>query len=281
MAIDVDMYKIRIEGAQEAVKRSRLVFLVLTVASLTVITALWNAYFSSARATVIERATFVTNEVTRAAQQLQTEEWVKSRTINISLLGINLGVSDAAPLGSSSLFILTIWFFLTTRRENHAIGQLLRESKNAAEDLRRMIFYGISSYLVFLTLGSGDEPIRALDGPDLPAKQLISIRALVKALFFIAPFAMFMIVTADILSICTLNSVFRVPHVPLINVPDIPRHMWKWMVGWDIYAFMLAHWASFLCWRALQFEEGTGEILKQYAEGFKSAHSGAKAVSLP
>jgi hypothetical protein len=270
MISDLDKYKIRIEGAQEAIKRSRLVFLIITIASLAIIIATWNAYFSWNRGAILDRQKWAENEVTRHAEEKQVESWVDSRLIDVSLIGIKIGISDAAPLGGLTLFVLSIWFFLSARRQNRAIGFLLKDSCRAELEIRQMIFYGVSDYLVFLTLGSTDDPIRKLETSENPAEHPAALRLLIKSLFFLAPLALVLLVIADILSVCLIGAPFREGHLPLLQQHDIPAADWVWIIVWDVIALLLALSTGFMCWRALKFEEATGEILNEYALRLKS-----------
>src|SRR5204863_7746514 len=140
-------YEERIEGAQEAIKRARTVFLILIIVSLSILITDWNAYFSWDREMAFLSHWANNDDVTQLAQQRLIAGWVKSQTIDVSLLGIHIGVSDIAPLGGLALFILSIWFFFSARRENHTIGLLLRDTKNEIDEIRSTIFHSIVSYL--------------------------------------------------------------------------------------------------------------------------------------
>src|SRR5438270_11116273 len=118
-------YKERIEGAQEAIKRSRWVFLILTLVSLALLITAWNAYFSWTRDFLTPKKSTPNNwpsdQVVAHAQQHLIEEWVKSQMIDISPLGIHIGMSDAAPLGGVTVIILSIWFYFSPMCENRTI----------------------------------------------------------------------------------------------------------------------------------------------------------------
>ena len=84
--------------------------------------------------------------------------------ITVSLLGIHVGVSDMAVLGSLTLLVCSIWLFFTIRRHNHSVGNLLRDTKEIPQQARRFVFYGVSAALVFTTVTSYDEAISSLSG---------------------------------------------------------------------------------------------------------------------
>ena len=158
-------YKERIEGAQEAIKRSRWVFLILTVISLALLITAWNAYFSWTREIPLHNQSWPDDAVVTHAQEHLIEEWVKSQMIDIPVLGIHIGMSDAAPLGGLGVFILAIWLYYSTRRENRTIGELLIDTLKESPDVRSRIFHAIASYLVFLTIAKTDDPISSLKIP--------------------------------------------------------------------------------------------------------------------
>jgi len=76
-------YKERIEGAQEAIKRSRLVFLILVIVSLALLITAWNTYFSWNRSFLLEVHSWSTDQSLAHGQQRVIDEWVKSQTIDI------------------------------------------------------------------------------------------------------------------------------------------------------------------------------------------------------
>jgi hypothetical protein len=98
----------RIAGCTEAVKRARIAFLASTIASLAIFITEWNAYLSWYRHFPLSQS-MPTNEVTREAFKDVLQQFVESRVITVSLLGIRVGVSDMAVLGSLTLLVCTIW----------------------------------------------------------------------------------------------------------------------------------------------------------------------------
>src|SRR6266404_5347203 len=106
-ADEMAVIKVRLKGSIEAVKRARLAFLASTVASLAVFITEWNAYLSWYRRFPLKEK-LPDNEVTREAFKYVLQEFVESRVITISLLGIRVGVSDMAVLGSLTLLVFSI-----------------------------------------------------------------------------------------------------------------------------------------------------------------------------
>lgn len=122
MDVKESMLHFRLESVSESLKRARLAFLVSTIVSVAVIIVVWNAYLSWDRVHVL-REQWATNEITREAQKQLISGWVKNRIISLPLLGIRIGVSDAAPLASFSLLIINIWYFYCVRRDNRLNGR--------------------------------------------------------------------------------------------------------------------------------------------------------------
>jgi hypothetical protein len=73
-------------------------------------------------------------DISKTLQDQAYKDWAASRTGLISLLGIRVSVDDAAVLGTAVLLVLSIWLLLVTRRENHTIGFLLRDTDDQASD---------------------------------------------------------------------------------------------------------------------------------------------------
>lgn len=265
-------FRERIEGAQEAIKRSRWVFLILTLVSLALLITAWNAYFSWSREFLLRVHAWPDDEVAAFAQQRLIEEWVKSQTIDISPLGIHIGISDAAPLGGLSVFILSIWFYFSTRRENRTIAGLLIDSLDEPPETKSRIFHGIASYLVFLTIASTDDPISSLKCKVPKSNPRAALRAIVKMLFFVAPLTVFVIVACDTATIFWFQAPFRPPgHEPLFKVAEIPMSQWLQWGTIEAIAFALASCAAFLCYKALRFTHATGNVLNEYSKLIQGA----------
>lgn len=266
MEMKQPMFSIRIESARESIKRARLIFFISTVISLSVLFTVWNAYLSWYRGLALEHHSWSANPVTEHLQKELLSEWVKSRIISIAIFGIRVGVSDAAPLSSISLFVTSVWFFYSLRRSNHVIGSLLIDSQNEDGTTKRMIYHGIVSSMVFLDITGNDEPIRKLDDrPDNPPFKIPYIRGAVKLLAFLPAITIFFTVIMDILSIFYFRSPFRnLSDHPLIE--DIGLHEWIWISVFEVSALLLGLTSCFLIFRSLAFEQGTAQIMSQYLD---------------
>jgi hypothetical protein len=127
------------------------------------------------------------------------KSWIENSRLRIALLGIDIAGTDATLLGSVSLYIISLWFFYSMRRENHLIANLLIDAdRSTDQEIKLAVYHGIASYTVFTTIG-GDEPIRMLRPPPPVLHSVSNIRfAYILLLFLPAITIAFMIVT-DIL----------------------------------------------------------------------------------
>jgi hypothetical protein len=259
---DKDSINLRIEAVSHALKRARVSFLVATFVSLTVIIAVWNCYLSWYRGFVMPEK-FGKGEVTTYVQQQLVAEWVKSQTINIQPLGITVGIADAAALATISLVIIIIWGFYNTRSENYCIASLLRDTKDITDiSLRRKIYYGIISHLVFLDVYNGDEPIKDL-ADNLPTTHKIFVRGTIKFLTILPAITIFIVILFDVLSITSLASAYRTDHGPLFD--KLTSTEWMWLFIFDGSALILGFFALSLCKHILGYEEATAKIIMDYS----------------
>lgn len=259
---DKDSINLRIEAVSQSLKRARLSFLVATFVSLTVIIAVWNCYLSWYRGFVMPEK-FGKGEVITYAQQQLVTEWVKSQTINIQPLGITVGIADAAALATISLIIIIIWVFYNTKNENYCIASLLRNTKDITDiSLRKKIYHGIISNLVFLDIYNGDEPIKDLtDMP--PTTHKIFVRSTIKFLTILPAITIFIVILFDLLSVTYLPSAYRTNHPPLWN--ELTSTEWLWLFIFDGSALILGLFALSLCKHILDYEKATAKIIMDYS----------------
>ncbi|HEX8499035.1 MAG TPA: hypothetical protein VF659_00490 [Pyrinomonadaceae bacterium] len=260
------MIQLRLEGVKEANRRARYAFLASTVASLSIMITVWNAYGSWNRfLPFLKGGAFATSEVTQWAQKELLSEWVKDHTISNQVLGIRVSIFDAALLGSVSVYVISMWFFYSLRRANRAIGSLLRDTKDAEGALVNMVYYGVADQLIFAETGQGDEPISDLDTIKDPVPRGIVVRYAYQALFFLPGLAILSIVVGDMLSLA-LEAPFRQgTPVLLPHLKDMSADEWVKLICMELIAVFLTYEAFKLGWKCLRFEKATGEILKQYS----------------
>jgi hypothetical protein len=264
--IELSTLKIRLEAARESITRARLAFLVTTLLSMTVLVALYNSYVSWYRGFALQEA-FASNEVTKQAQLLLLEEWVKNQTIEIQPLGLRVGVSDLAFLASASIFVSTLWFFFCVRRENHVVGLLLADTDEQGPDVMRMVYHGVSSHMIFLDSTGSDYPIDSLQ-PGAPRRGgLPFVRPSIKLLYFLPGITISACVIFDALTIFYLKAVFRFPHGPLsahVKPDDI-----AWIIFIELIAIVIATQTLTMSARMLAFQNATEKLLGEYDRQMK------------
>jgi hypothetical protein len=266
--ISLETIKMRLSAVKESVNRARFAFLVSTIASLTLIIAAWNAYGSWYRDFALREVPYASQatSVVDEAQKQIISEWVKNQTIAINLLGIRIGISDAAIVGALGLWVIAIWLYFSMRRANRAIGFLLFETQTSSCELQLMIFVSIATSMVFSDIGGGDQPIDNLK--ELPSKDNYPIvRKAVRLLFYLPVFTIFSIVFIDGLSIFLLSSPFRDGHRPLwYALKGAPIQTWVQVVVWEGVAIGLGILTYQLCRKTVAFEEAIGKVIQEYLQ---------------
>ena len=142
-SLDPESFK-PIESAQT---RSRVAVFLACLASLAILTALWNMYMS-----------YNSDAATRAAQPVDWRErimveerikaWRESTDVNVSLLGLRVSGNDAAVLGAAVLLILVTYVFISARHVNAETAALLAETVAYTPVLRKRIIRRIASGMV-------------------------------------------------------------------------------------------------------------------------------------
>ena len=219
MALDLDDWiaetsesiAARLGGAQEAQRQTRFTLGMMALISMMMVILSYNAYLSFDSRWITGRAKVAADERSRRAvdgrpvrdedkivpldkaetieniltyQALQ--DWAMSRNATIELLGIRVSVDDAPVLGTTSLFVFSLWLLLVTRRENHTVGCLLRDTDTPRADdessfsrgnpsvsngphlysngQRWLIFHTLAANNLFVTFDRSMSRIRSLRG---------------------------------------------------------------------------------------------------------------------
>ena len=187
----------RLQGAQEAQRQTRFTLGMMTLISMMMLILSYNAYLSFDSRWITQLA-----EAHRIIESLETkvpvedllihqalQDWASARNATIELLGIRVSVDDAPILGTTSLFVFALWLVLVTRRENHTIGSLLRDTDTprpdgdsgvvdrtpSAADLpdlysngqRWLIFHTIAASNLFVTFDRSMSRIESLRGKNV------------------------------------------------------------------------------------------------------------------
>ncbi|MEO8429334.1 MAG: hypothetical protein ABI651_19760, partial [Verrucomicrobiota bacterium] len=181
---------LRLEGIKHSLGRSRVAFLVSTIISLAVILGIWNRYFAWDRDYAMQRdwKEVAGAPVTQYLREQLLSQWVQAQQISSTFFGIRVSASDATFLASCALTVTMVWFFWCTRRENHSIGALLRDTRNENEELKKMVFHGIVANLVFTRLSDDDQPVFSLASDPSNGKPVTFLRNLVRGLSYLPVF---------------------------------------------------------------------------------------------
>jgi hypothetical protein len=182
---DWDSERVRalVAAAENAVQRTRWVFLVLNLGCAIMFTAQLNLYLPWVRNVHNRVVSRIKAEKTKA-QQAGTEKlraeaeaeahdkgeflttinkvmWDDLYNVSLPLLGIKYSADDLIVLGTAAMSILALWFVYAHRRENHCIG-VLRDITNDAKTkdraLASYIHAAIAHHFVFTTTTLNDEP---------------------------------------------------------------------------------------------------------------------------
>jgi hypothetical protein len=268
--------QIRLQATQQAQERTRLALFALIVVSITMITAGWNGYLSWYRSMAFSLRDLSSNAGINALQTEMLREWVRSRMINISLLGIRVGVDDAPQLGALTLFVMSIWFFFSTRRENYTIGYLLRETREDDLDTRWMIFHGVISFSVFTNISNVDKPVSSIKGPAPRDNTVDFARPAYRTLYFLPSIAIAMLLILDVLSVF-LASPFREsqekPLWSLLNTREVIYSIIWW--GFSVTFGVLT---TILCWKSMKFSMATERVLTEYWDEIRPSQVNSTGV---
>jgi hypothetical protein len=189
--IELKTIETRLNGIRDATKRSRFVFIIMTIASAAILITVWNASLSwdsgiaslreapkaEAKDHAPEASSIEPTSTTALGGQAKANdplkqtivnEWMRNQLISIGILGIRVHGTDLSVIGSVGLIVIMTWYFYSQRRENRAIVKLLRhcikeyKAGRIGRDVCSMVFHGIIDSTVFLDVIKGDAPLHGL-----------------------------------------------------------------------------------------------------------------------
>jgi hypothetical protein len=186
--------------------------------------------------------------------------------INISLLGIRVGVDDAPTLGALAMLIALIWFYLSVRREHYVIAYLLHDYRGPEHpvDVKWRIFHGIISYAVFTNVRHFDNPFKSIDHPPAEGEMKL-LRPLMSNLYYLPLASLVFVLLFDAWSVFR-PSPFRTSNDWLFTI------LWKneeygeltSIIIWWVIGLLLAFPNGFLCRKISDFAHSTEHVLGQY-----------------
>jgi hypothetical protein len=176
----------RLESAKTAQSQARRTMGLMSIISMMMLIASYNAYLSYDSTWVLDLTQRQLAHETNVADVLTDQalkDWAASRSVQVPLLGIRTSVDDAPVLGTGALLVLALWLLLLTRRENHTVGLLLRDTDTEqvssgdspptrVRDRRRgpsyssgqrwLIFHTLETNSMFVTCDQSLAPVESL-----------------------------------------------------------------------------------------------------------------------
>jgi hypothetical protein len=294
----------RLAAAREAQRQTRFTLGILALISMMMLILAYNAYLSFDSRWILERAQATQQvgqfkmpgqpDTIQAVLTIQAlQDWAASRNATIELLGIRVSVDDAPVLGTTSLLVVSLWLLLVTRRENHTVGSLLRDTdSNAADDdadlsdghatgpqmrqsysdgQRWLIFHSIVANSLFVTFDRvsridslrGANPLFRENATGIRAAAARGAMSFARDFFFRFPAAVSLLVFC-----LDRYSYFQPdPFAPDMAAPGIAAP-WFWA---SAIVFVVCWVPLFLCCRSsARFSRATTTVLRAYGERLQS-----------
>ncbi|HQU83101.1 MAG TPA: hypothetical protein PKY59_08260 [Pyrinomonadaceae bacterium] len=291
--VELKAIEIRLDGVKEATRRSRFVFIVMTIVASAILFSLWNSYLSWDRS-IAYLPRFISNEKDSRAtynQDLVKGQWIQNQVVSNGVLGIRVSSYDLSVVGSACLIVIMVWYFFSQRRENKTIVSLLRdvykeyELKIIDKKVCETVYHGIAQSLVFINTGDGDEPLGGL----LQQKQLtqeenfrirlikkIPLRTLLSYLVYLPPFTIGAIIFADIISLLIPSPLRECESILIVclfqgKTIDIIVDLIK-IVFFESIALLAFSYTRGVCDVCINFSRFTRETLDEFKEKTKIAN---------
>ncbi|HET7504107.1 MAG TPA: hypothetical protein VFK02_23965 [Kofleriaceae bacterium] len=266
-----DTVKVRLDAMRDTTGRSRMALLATSLAALSLLIADFNMYLSWNRTFALMPRFAGEQSPTDEAQHRLLGDWVDSLSMSISPLGIHVSVADATLLGGIGLYFLTLWFFYCMRRENHLIGDLLRDTRNADRSIMDLTYSGIMSYMVFTAVHPDRQPVASLAQVSTSSGRLgraahVRWRTTrypgTQLLFWLPPLAIVFSIVLDVISIYWLAAPFRTGRsMPVLGVAEAIRFWTYVMIGLVCLAA-----TGYNAHRVNALDRATGAVLREYGE---------------
>ena len=277
----------RLEGAKSAQAQARRTMGVMSIISMMMLIASYNAYLSYDATWILDltREQFVgETNVAGVLTNQALKDWAASRSVQVPLLGIRTSVDDAPVLGTATLLVLAFWLVLLTRRENHTVGHLLRDtdteqagddelrlaqrrhSPSYASGQRWLIFHTIASSSVFITCDRSLAPVQSLSAKCNSStnvdREFMTWMSEQSYAFLSRFFFDFPVVVSTIVFALDRWSYFE-PDAFAVNA-QAPGAASPFF--WFSMIVFLACWIPLVmcCRRSRLYSEATGRVLKEY-----------------
>ena len=296
----------RLEASREAQRQTRFTLGILAVISMMMVILAYNAYLSYDSKWILAHAKDRDGKIRTIDSQdkadtvpdvltLQAlQDWAESRSATIDLLGIRVSVDDAPVLGTISLFVVSLWLLLVTRRENHTVGSLLRDTDTPGGDSssslagsrqlpdieprqlysngqRWLIFHSVFANNLFVTfdrwsqIDSLRNPNAVVhDGPTGIKRRLDRLSmSFARNFFFWFPVA----ASSLVFALDRMSYFLEDPFAPELRPPG-------WEAPWffaSALVFVVCFVPLVICCRgAARYSRATGNVLREYGERLRA-----------
>jgi hypothetical protein len=176
-----DYFVHKVQAATTSISRSRTVFLISNFATLIIIAANFNLYFSWLRYMVNREVADPYKAVLTAIAEARVEETM----LSAPLIGVKFFAADIGILSGLAMLVLSVWLYYALRREQHAVGRIAVEVldgdssdgldnctvSDAMIERAQYVLYSLSSAFGFTTssrgrLAIGDGRRRTANAPE-------------------------------------------------------------------------------------------------------------------
>jgi hypothetical protein len=179
-----DYFEQKVVSATQSVSRARTVFLISNLATIIIVAANFNLYFSWLRNMITRTVDKPYEEVLKAIARARIED---TTIISVPLIGIKFFAADIGILSALTMLVLSVWMYYSFRRQQHTVGRIMLEVVDLPlpEDLGKWqidesvlhraeyLLYALSAVFMFTTTTRGrlaiGDPQRATRKPELRA----------------------------------------------------------------------------------------------------------------
>lgn len=258
-----EVLKLRLQATKEAQGRSRIAFFIVTYATGAILAGLWNSYLSWERQWADRLPPSSWTEQQVLGQQIKL--WIESQVVGISLLGLRVSVSDAAVLGSVALLVLAYYQCLCLRRENHEIGTLLRDTRDAPREIRDLVLAGIRGAMIFTSTSTNDAAFDSLTNP-VAVKHYPLLNRTAGVLIYLPAVIALIIVATDVYFAVWYRSPLR-SHSPGPNWFKMEYTYQVQLVAMDLFALVAGAIILYFTQHSARYDRATRTITREYLQG--------------
>lgn len=266
--MDKEFFALRVEQVKDASTRARWVLAFANLIAVGLLSVTFNLTGSFLRSVALgahERALepvpagSQANPVAKLLTEAALKGWVDSHFVSVPIVGVKFNVADSAIVGGLFLAVLSVWMLFSMRRENHLIGQVLREVKDQVHE-RSRVYLGVCATQIFATVTDSKEPIDSIERSSQISGGL-GVSAAFRFIIYLPAFAIGTMIFADFLTLL-MPSPFRDSSAALgLQILKEPSEAVVLLVKLfiEVALFSVTLVNSTLCRR---FQDGTMKLLR-------------------